>query len=680
MKRKLILISICIVSVSQAQPVVAPSENRRSGPVNTIDGYDVVQSWEVGYRFHDVSGNEGKYRSDVNFGNGVRLLGSNVAVHSREGRGKYFDELLLNTQGLAGDPYQFSSFRLRKNRLYSYDLVWRQQEYFNPALPIAGGQHLLDTTRRLQDHTLVLLPQSPFRAFFGFAQARQSGAGLSTTNLFGGAAGDEFSLFTDVRRRQHEFRFGFEVQAFGAKLTVMRVVERFRDDTRRTSESNAGNNPLDPLTLSLFRRDEPYHGDSGTWRTNLVYDRSSTWALNARLTRALTERNFIFDESTTGTDRFGPVRNRQVLVFGDGRRPVTTGTLTLSFFPTNNVTVANHTAFHNFRMEGNGRYSELDNGTLDFAQTNFGLLGIRTIVNSTDIQVRPHQRFSTFGGYAFSTRRVRSVEQVAFAEAPEQVAAEQENRLHSVRAGIRFDPMIAKDQNLFVVLDGELGRADRPFYPTSERNYHALGGRIQYRHRRSGWTLSAHSRANYNFNSASLLSHSSRSRIYAADVSYMPPGGRFSVDAGYSKLHQDTLTGIAYFYNRRLTTDRSAYGSNIHSGHALIRMPLGELVAFTLGYTRVQDRGDASRPALARPFVPGLPTPVLEPGQLAISSWPLSFESPMARLTIQPPRRWGALNAFRWNIGYQFYRYGEDVLPVQNYRAHTGFSSLSWVF
>ena len=52
----------------------------------------------------------------------------------------------------------------------------------------------------------------------------------------------------------------------------------------------------------------------------------------------------------------------------------------------------------------------------------------------------------------------------------------------------------------------------------------------------------------------------------------------------------------------------------------------------------------------------------------------------MARLTVRPPEQWKSLRGVRLNFGYQFYRYQEDVLPEQNYRAHTGFSSLSWVF
>lgn len=171
-------LALCLSGTLRGQPTVAPTtEPVGSARGQDVSGYNVVNSFETGYRFRSVGGNLGKYRSDVNFGNGVRLLGSSLSVHSREGQGGYFDELLLNTQGLGNDPYQSSSLRIRKNRMYSYDLLWRQNEYFNPALPLASGLHLRDTSRAMQDHNLVLFPQSSFRLLAGFSRVSQSGGG-----------------------------------------------------------------------------------------------------------------------------------------------------------------------------------------------------------------------------------------------------------------------------------------------------------------------------------------------------------------------------------------------------------------------------------------------------------------------------------------------------------------------
>lgn len=52
----------------------------------------------------------------------------------------------------------------------------------------------------------------------------------------------------------------------------------------------------------------------------------------------------------------------------------------------------------------------------------------------------------------------------------------------------------------------------------------------------------------------------------------------------------------------------------------------------------------------------------------------MSYDAPLARFSVKLHPK------VRWNIGYQYYRYREDSLPVQNYRAHTGYTSVLWTF
>ena len=58
----------------------------------------------------------------------------------------------------------------------------------------------------------------------------------------------------------------------------------------------------------------------------------------------------------------------------------------------------------------------------------------------------------------------------------------------------------------------------------------------------------------------------------------------------------------------------------------------------------------------------------------AAQTFPLRFESPQARLSIRINKQ------LRWNAGYQYYGYNEQFSALQNFRAHTGYSSLSWAF
>ena len=71
-----------------------------------------------------------------------------------------------------------------------------------------------------------------------------------------------------------------------------------------------------------------------------------------------------------------------------------------------------------------------------------------------------------------------------------------------------------------------------------------------------------------------------------------------------------------------------------------------------------------------------LADPTGTPGTL-ISSYPMSFQSPEARLAIKINKR------LDWNLGYQYYNYNESALVgprPQNYHAHLPYTSLRVYF
>lgn len=655
---------VLFCGVSWAQPAAAPTPESVGPPLGQeVNGYNVVNSFETGYRFRSVNGDLSKYRSDVNYGNGVRLLGSTLSVHSREGHGRFFDQIALRTLGLGNDPYQFSSLRIEKNRLYRYDLTWRLNEYFNPALRIAEGLHAMDTSRRIQDHDFVLLPQSRLRLFVGYSRNSQNGPALATVQAFD-FHGDVFPFFADVRRLRNEYRFGSEIQLFGFIFNWMRGWDNFSETTPGFLTAAApGENPNDPSVLEQFRRAEPYRGSSPYWRLNLHTDRRN-WAAHARFTYAGGRRNFFFDESALGVDRLGAGRNRQILIAGRGRRPAGAGNLTLTAFPSGRVSVTNQTSFHHIRMEGDSSFRELSNATLGLELVDFQFLGIRAISNATDVTVRASKPLWLHGGYSFSTRRIRSIEgqETRFANGSQRF--EQTNDLHEGIAGLRFQPV----GPLTFTLDAVIGRADRPVFPISRRNYHALGARAQYK--LGSLLLSAAARSDYNNNSVTLTAHSSRARNYSFDASWAPFGW-LAFDTGYAKLHLDTLSGVAYFASGSfdpIVGDQSVYISNFHTGNLTARFGLGSRADISVGYSRVEDIGDERRqPAGTRG---GASLPVF----LAAQTFPLTFESPLARFSLAIHRN------IRWNVAYQFYRYREEFFTGQNYRAHTGYTSVLWSF
>jgi hypothetical protein len=658
MRSCLVWFALFTVSAA-AQQTVAPTPEAVGPPRgDNAGGYNVVNSVELGYRFRDVNGDLGKYRSDVNFGQGLRLLGSNVMVNSRDGHGWLFDTLTLQTQGLGNDPYESASLRIEKNGIYQYNLMWRLQDYFNPALTIAGGAHFMDTQRRMQDHDLTLFPRSRVKFFVGYSRNAQEGPALSSTLLFN-ASGNEFPLFSDVRRLENEYRLGAEISLFGFRLNVLHGWVR-SSETTPFGLNGAGLDPSNSTTLSQFNRVAPYRSSSPYWRLNLRREEKN-WVVGARYTYAGTRGDFLLDETAVGLDRLGAAQNRQTAIVGSGLRAVATGDLTVTVFPVSGLAITNQTSFYNTRMNGNNLLSQIDNATLATQLLSFQLLDIRTIVNATDANWRAAKWIVFYGGYHYSTRRADSVLGQISAGVPASLSGELNNELHSGLAGIRLQPV----RPLSVKLDAEMGRASHPFFSVGEKNYHLLGARLEYKTRTL--LLSASARSNYNVNSVSLANYSSRGRNYSANASWTPRSW-FSLDATYSKIHLDTLGALAYFAAGNLVTgDHSLYISNIHFGNIMARFALGRRVELSAGYSRIQDVGDGRSSQLGNQGGSALPA------FLAAQTFPLTFESPLARLSVKLHER------VRWNAGWQFYHYRERF-QGRVYDANTGYTSVLWSF
>lgn len=656
-----------VLRLGLAQPTVAPTSEPVGPPRgNDLSDYNIVDSFETGYRFRTFGGSFDQYRSTVNYGDGIRLLSSFFTMNSKDGHGRFFDEIVLTTQGLGNDPYQNATLRISKNRLYRYDMHWRLNDYFNPGLVTDGGagQHLLDTEYTNQDHDLTLFPESNLKFFLGYSRGNQEGPAISTVQLFD-ARGNEFPLFENVRRLRNEYRLGNEFRIFGVRVNWMRGWEDFKEDSSYLSGQNLGNDLANPTTLTSFQRNEPIHGTSPYWRAALFTDRKY-FSASGRFTYVSGRNAFVLDETAMGTALFGAA-NRQIVTSGVAQRPALTGNLTLSFFPTSKLTLVNHTAVNNIRIDGNSVYAQFDNATQSLSYLVFEFLGIRTIANETDLNFQPSSWLGFFGGFHYSDRLIRSIEETNVQGNIFNAPSEQSNQLRSGVFGIRLRPR----KPLSLIVSGELGRADRPLTPISDRNYHALDARLRYKLKKVLFSASA--QENYNVNSVSLSSYASHARTYSGDASWAPKDW-FSLDASYSKLHLNTAGGIAYFASGQfLTGQQSIYVSNLHVANFTAHFDIRKRADLFVGYSHTQDTGDGrSQNVLPAEFTGQLQQ---QPGAFYFNqTYPLRFLSPMARFSVRITQK------LRWNVGYQYYGYNANFYNNLDYHAHTGYSSLLWSF
>jgi hypothetical protein len=160
-----------------------------------------------------------------------------------------------------------------------------------------------------------------------------------------------------------------------------------------------------------------------------------------------------------------------------------------------------------------------------------------------------------------------------------------------------------------------------------------------------------------------------KSRAFVSSVDWLAKSG-LSVHAGYNYNWVNSNATIDYSY-------LSTANSNIR-GHALYYMRLNfsyiestarltNRVTFYTAYRISDDNGQGNR--LSDPSATGART--------LVSSYPMSFQSPEARLTMKLHRR------LDWNVGYQYYNYNESPLVgprPQNYHAHLPYTSLRIYF
>ncbi len=92
---------------AQGTPV-APSAGETAGPARGVDygDYNVIQQWETGYRYALIGGDVGRVPG-VDMSTTATVSGcssSSLSVNSRDGHGKYFDEIVLTNAGSGRRP------------------------------------------------------------------------------------------------------------------------------------------------------------------------------------------------------------------------------------------------------------------------------------------------------------------------------------------------------------------------------------------------------------------------------------------------------------------------------------------------------------------------------------------------------------------------------------------------
>ena len=715
----LVLVVIVMAGLAAAQQSSASPAPKKNDSTDTpaesgenAGDFTVISSVEFGYRGLSVDGDHNKYQSDLNYRAGPRLFDSSFLLKSKDGGGTLFDTFLVNSTGWGADPQGNLRLSAEQPKWYRFDATYRRFKYFrflnNFANPnwvfspaqfnvppkLVTGEHGRDTRIHLGDFDLTLLPKNQrIRFNIGYSPERYSGPAFTNYH----AGGNEFNLLSEVRSRANDFRVGADGSLGPVNFSFLQGFRRFRDDSFIDLGATPGIN-LNPSVANFtsFDRNEPARGSVNYTRFSLqsliakklditgriIYSKAES---NYSLLEAFTGRNW--NPRITGFPPSPPAATPNILnlgqynLTGNSERPNWLGDVGLTFLATNKFRLSNTFRVETFEITGDALFSDFFSLTRGTRTDTIGFSGqnvntrtdYRKIQNTIEGDYQFSRDYSIHFGYRYGRRRV--TEEISGfnlgTNAPTALVPAsdtEENNTHAILGGFKARP--ASDWTIY--FDAEHGTADNVFTRIGNYDYTNIRAKTRFKPTsRIGLNFAVIAKNNANPSEIAGVSLedfgvSIKSRIFTSSLDWTTTSN-FSISTGYNYHWITSKSTIDYFFNS------VAHPGGLSLYYARNNFFFVETVArlapratlFT-AYRINKDNGQGNR----------LADPTGRPGTL-IASYPMSYQSPEARLAIKLHDR------LDWNVGYQYYNYNEDPIVgprPQNYHAHLPYTSLRLYF
>jgi hypothetical protein len=645
----------------------ATANQKPTPDVTGTGGYTVNSSAEFGYRFTGVDGSLDKFKSDLNYQDGMRLLSSDFLARAPAGAGTLFDNFLFHSFGWGGDPSQFVRAQIDKDRWYRFDATYRRISYFNNLSSfdtLSRQLHSADTTFALGDFDLTLLPQNEkLRINLGYSFDRNDGTSLTTYHY----QRNDFQLVSPVRDGANNFRLGADSKLWIFDISFMQGLRYFKNDMTYTIPAAEGGLNPGATRLATLQRDMPTRGTNPFTRLSVHTLLRKMVDITGRFIYSSATTDFTFQETATGTNASGDkIILDQTNVTGTARRPNTIGDVGVSIFATDRLTISDTLRYNSFKITGENSLLEAlaqshNNAPLPVVFTdtlNFTLLEYRVLLNTIEADYKFHQRFTAHVGYRHTDRRVVLA---AYTIPPGGTLASppRTNATDSVFGGFR-----AKPTNIWsVYFDFEHGQADNVFIRTANYNYDNFRVRTLIKPTRN-LAINASLVTRNNDNPTLGLVGTTQvpfgvtvsSRFFSGSIDWTVTP-KVSLSSGYTYMHMDSNAAVVFFLNNVQTQGTSLYFMRDTFFFANARLQPHPRVTLYAGFRVNRDLGQGDR------------TPS-SPSEL-ISSYPYHFLTPDARLTVNLCK-W-----LDWNAGYQRFDYNDKFFPTQNYLASVGYLSLT---
>lgn len=675
-------------------PSPSPSSE---GPDVMLGDYRVTSSTEIGWRWRRVDGNFNKYRSDLNYKQGFRVFDTNLLLRAREGKGTYFDTLLISSSGWGSDPTGSTRVDMEKMGAYKFAANVRQVTYFNNLFNFANpinlpdSEHSQNTTHTFGDFDFTALPQNEkLRLTFDVSFNDLHGDGGSTERFFS----DEFAVNSLLKSKSIDFRFGADGKIFGFDWGFLQGYRDFKDRPFYfLTVPSQGNTTTNQSRLDTFQKSAPLDGKVYFTVINLhrTFERRLDFTARA-IYSSYTSRSTtqLFMTGRDNTNPVGiPVTSDIISAAAQAKRPQTRADIGATYLAGDNFRISDTFSFDQFAVNGFETFQELwtkaSGPTLQQTtrSTGYRVNAYRRFMNTIEGDYQFNNRIALHLGYRYTHREVadRGFDVACtFTTGPcnsttTPVNESEANSTNTVLAGMKIKP--AKYWVIF--WDVEHGQADNVF--TRLENYHFTNFRFRNKltFNKVSFNLSALSKDDENPSdpqagilvppNVSFITNI-KNRFYSGSLDWQALPNLW-ISTGYTHRHLTSYTpilipisgapgpptGYAFGFSQFFIRDHYAFFD-------VTAKPVKRLSLYA-SYRLSRDRGQGSR-------ISATVASVANPN--IIGSYPMRFATPEFRAAIRLTRN------VDWNLGYQYYNYRDTMTPFENYRAHLPYTSLRVYF
>lgn len=696
-----------------------PADSTATASPDKMGDYMVVGSLEFGYRGISVDGDHNKFQSDLNYKAGPRLFDSSFLMRSQEGQGALFDTLMVTSTGWGADPQGNFRINAEKPKWYRFDGTYRRFKYFrfvnsfanpnwvfspttfNVPPKIGTGEHGTDTRMHVGDFDLTILPKNQTIRFnVGYSPERYDGPAFTNYHV----GGNEFNFLNNARSRANDYRVGADGKLGPIDFSFLQGFRRFRDDSFINQAAPPINVNPTAASLTSYHRDEPSRGSVDFTRFSLHTLVAQKLDITGRIIYSKAKSDFTFVENFTGRNwnprvtgwpPSPPAATPNILnlgqynITGNTERPNTVGDVGLTWLATDKLRISNTFRVEDFEITGfavfgdffsitRGAGATLRTDTVGFSNLDATrVTNYRKYQNTFEGDYQFNNRYAIHLGYRYGNRKIdESFEGFNLGSngslTPPAVRTSEfeseENHTHAVIGGFKARPA----NNWTIYFDGEHGTADNVFTRIGNYDYTNFRGKSRYSPTRR-LSLNAAIIVRNNSNPSEIagvsiedFGVSVKSRTFTSSIDWTA-NSNLSFTTGYNYNWVNSNAVVDYFFNSiRHPSGRSLYfvRNNYFFVDTVARLhPRATLYA---AYRINKDTGQGNR----------LADPTGNPGFL-IASYPMSFQSPEARLALRLTSR------VDWNVGYQYYNYNESTLVgprPENYHAHLPYTSLRIYF